>query len=642
MDEAVLSTPERSTPLIGSPAWVAPYARVLVVFLATLGVGLLGIAPPSLGGRLTLWLLGSGVAVAAVYRWGALQCLPVYAANVLIDVISGRTIASAIIASVGLPVGALLTVWLLRRYGLDSKFERGRDVPIFIGAAALGMALTALIGAGTYSVFYPLDPLEPWHVMDFVRWWLNDLVGVLLVAPLLVALRWTSFEPVLTRPLTAVVCIAMLIALVLTLTLGPPLAAAYGFAQAPVLMAATVLVVIFCLRFGLVPAAAAALVLSLTEAYCLAFNLGVFRDVAVVPGLVVLWSSVCAMVVSSLLLTWLVAEQRRLERRYSQVFEICPQPLWVYDQATLRFLLVNAATERQYGWSRSELLAGTIDMLAVPGEERLLPALAADAAQAVELRHRTRSGAVISVEVWARLIDYGGQPASLVFAFDVSERKALESALVNAVSAEQRRLGQELHDGLAQELFVASLLTAELAMQAEEQQLPISAELEQLTQRINACIGSARTIAHGLSPLTSSRGDLAVALKTLARASTIAETGVEVVTHIEAELRLPLESRNHLYRIAQEAVQNALKHADAHQIEIRFTVRTDRVQLEILDDGRGIDAQEANTSGFGTNTMRYRSSAIGGRLSIGPRPGGGTMVVCSVPQPVLPAASLAG
>jgi len=638
----MLSAPERSTPVRSTAARAAPYLQALLVFTALLGIGLLGIAPPSLGGRLTIWLVGSGVAVAAVYRWGTAQYAPIYLANVLIDVIGGRTLGSALVASAGLPAGVLVMVWLLRRYDLDPKFERGRDVPLVIGASLVGMAVPALIGAGTYSVFYPMDPIEPWRVMDFVRWWLNDVVGVLLAGPLLVALRWTSFERVITQPLTFIVCAGLLIALVTMLTLGPPLAADYGFTQAPVLMAATVLVVIFCLRFGLVPAAGAALVLSITEAYCLAFNLGIFRNVAVVPGLVVLWSSVSAMVVSSLLLTWLVAEQRRLERRYAQVFEICPQPLWVYDQATLRFLLVNPATERQYGWTRSELLTGTVDMLAIPGEEHLLPALAADAAHAVELRQRTRSGAIINVELWARLIDYGGRPACLVFAFDVSERKALESALVNAVSGEQRRLGQELHDGLAQELFVASLLTAELAMQAEEQQLPISAELEQLTQRINACIGSARTIAHGLSPLTSSRGDLAAALKTLARSSTLADTPVEVVTHIEAELRLPLESRNHLYRIAQEAVQNALKHAEAHQIEIRLTVRVDRVQLEILDDGRGLAAQDAAASGFGTNTMRYRSSAIGGRLSIGPRPGGGTMVACSVPQPVLPAASLAG
>jgi len=535
----------------------------------------------------------------------------------------------------------LLTVGVLRRFDLDPKFERARDVPLFIGAGLAGMALPALIGAGVYAV---LDPVatEPWRVTDAVRWWLNDVVGVLLVGPLLVAVRWTSFERLLAQPFSSVLCLVLLVGLMGTLAFGPPLSAEYWFAQVPVLMAAQILVVIVCLRFGLVPAASVALVMSMTEAFCLAFNQGLFHGVAVVPGLVVLWASVSAMVVAPLLLAWLVAEQRRLERRYAQVFEICPQPLWVYDHATLRFLLVNAATERQYGWSRSELLAGTIDMLAVPGEERLLPALALEATQPFELRHRTRGGAILAVEVWARLIDYLGRPACLVFAFDVSERKALESALVNAVSGEQRRLGQELHDGLAQELFVASLLTAELAMQAQEQRLPISAELEQLTRRINACIGSARTIAHGLSPLTSSRGDLAAALKALARSSTVPDTQVEVVTHIEAELRLPLESRTHLYRIAQEAVQNALKHADAHNIEIRLTVRIDRVLVEVHDDGRGFDAQYEGSSGFGTNTMRYRSSAIGGRLSIAPAPDGGTIVACSVPQPPVAAASLAG
>ena len=611
--------------------------RAVLVFAAILATGAIAIAPPNWGGRLAIWLLGSGIALAAVIRWGTIQWIPIYLADVAIDVLNKRAPVPALLAALGLPAGVMLTVWLLRRYRFDTRFERSRDIPLFVTAGLIGMALPALCGVGVYSVFYPIDPMDntPWTFADLLRWWLNDFVGLMLLGPLLVALRKESFDRMLAQPLASFVSVVAMLSLVVLMMAVPSEWAGYEFAPEPVLVAATVLVIVACLRFGLVPAATAALVLSGTAVFCFAFDVGMFRSIEIVPGLVMLWSHLSAMIGAVLLLTWLLAEQRRLEHRYEQVFETCPQPLWVYDQETLRFLLVNAAAERQYGYSRSELLASTVAVLASSSDEtRSLPALLdSAAAQPIAMRHRTRNGVLIDVEVFARLIDYGGSPAWLVFAFDVSERKALESALMNAVVGEQRRLGQELHDGLAQELTVASLLTNELTLEAQEQRLPILKDLEALGERITASIRSARTMAHGLSPLTSSQGDLGAALTLLAKSSNISDTLVASQTHIEADMRLPLESRNHLYRIAQEAVQNALKHAGATRIDIRLTVRKDEVLLEILDDGRGIRHEEAWGSGFGTNTMRYRSSAINGQLSMGPRVGGGTVVVCSVLQP---------
>lgn len=611
------------------------YVRALLVFGALLAMGWLAIAPPSWGGRLELWLLASGVALAAVIRWGPIQCIPIYAAEVLLDVANHRPFAPALVVATGLPLGLLATRWLLARWNFDRHFEHSRDVPVFVGAGVLGMIIPAAIGVGVYSFYDRVDAGDqtPWGFVDFLRWWFNDFAGLLVLCPLLIAVNRRSFGAMRARPLASLIWLAALAALAAAVLLLPPLATHYGYAQAPTLLASTVLVVVGCLFFGLVPASAAALILSVAAMMSFAFDFGSFAGEGIVAGLIALWTYVGGMIGATLLLTGLLAEQRRLEHRYEQVFETCPQPLWVHDAATLRFLLVNAATERLYGWNREELLAGTLEMLAAPGEDQPLPvALTLDAAQPLQVRQLTRSGRNIEVEVWARLIHYGGARAWMVFAFDVSERRALESALVDAVSAEQRRLGQELHDGLAQELTVALLVTEKLAIRAQAMQLPIAVELEDLTQRISACIGSARTIAHGLSPLTGSLGNLAVALTALAKSSSIGQTSVEIDTHMEAELRLPFESRNHLYRIAQEAVQNALKHAVARRILIHLTVRAERIVLEVFDDGQGLKGPGAAGTGFGTSTMRYRASAIGGRFSIGPRPGGGTVVTCSVPQ----------
>lgn len=618
------------------PAALLDLLRALLVFTATLSISTTGLQPPGWSGRLAVWLLASGIALAAVIRWGWVQCLPIYAAEVIVDVLNRRPLELALLAGLGLPAGVLTTAWLLRRYGFRATFERSRDTPLFIGAALAGMLIPAVVGVAVYASWNPIDPMEnsPWGAIDVLRWWLNDFMGVLILAPLLVSVRWKSLQPLVAQPASSVLFSLLLIGLVAVMVGAPGIWPAYPDARSPILLASTVLVVALCLRYGLVPAAAAGLILTAAAVLCMAFGVGVMRGIGDFPGHVTLWTYICAMSLPILLLTSLLAKQGRLERRYQQLFEACPQSLWVHDLATQRFLVVNAACERQYGYSRDELLQTTVAVLAPSGEDQTLAgALTADAAQPLELRHQTRDGTTLFVEAWSQLIDYGGRPAWLVFAFNVSERKALEGALVTAISGEQRRLGQDLHDGLAQDLTVASMLAGEVAAQFEERKLPLIPEMRQLTERIASALVNARNIAHGLSPLTSTNGDLAAALAVLAKSSTVGETLVELRTHIESDLRLTFESKTHLYRIAQEALQNALKHADPRRVEIRLTVRPNKVALEIIDDGRGIRRDEARGSGFGTHTMRYRASAIGGLLSMRSRLDGGTLVSCIVPQP---------
>lgn len=637
-DEAVANAGTRT----GVPGVLADLLRGLLVFAATLSISTTGLQPPGWSGHLAVWLLASGIALAAVIRWGWLQYLPIYAADVVVDVLNRRPPALALLAGLGLPAGVFTTVWLLKRSGFDNTFERSRDMPLFIGAALAGMLVPAAVGVAVYASWNPIDPMDgsPWSLIDVFRWWLNDFMGVLILAPLLVSVRWRSLRPLVTQPASSILFLLLLIGLVAVMVAGPTIWSAYPFARSPILLASTVLVVAVCLRSGLVPAAAAGLILTGTSVLCMAFDVGVMRGIGDFPGHVTLWTYMCAMSLPVLLLTWLMAKQRRLAQRYEQLFDACPQSLWVHDFASLRFLVVNAACERQYGYSRDELLQSTVATLAPEGEENTLASLRADAAQPLELRHRTRDGTILFVETWSQLIDYGGRPAWLVFAFNVSERKALEGALVTAISGEQRRLGQDLHDGLAQDLTVASMLAGEVAAQFEERRLPILPAMKQLTERIASALVNARNIAHGLSPLTSTNGDLAAALAALARSSTVGETLVELSTYAESDLRLTFESKTHLYRIAQEALQNALKHADARRVEIRLTIRQSKLSLEIIDDGRGIRRDEARGSGFGTNTMRYRASAIGGLLTMRPRPDGGTVVSCLVPQP--PAADWTG
>ncbi len=622
-----------------SPATVT-LLRGVIVFAATVATGVLGFALPHFGARLALPLLPSGIAVAALVRWGRGLWPAILVAELAIDLWNGSSLGPSLVVACGLPAGAWVTARILDRRGFDPTFARSHDVPLFLVATVIGMALPAAIGMLGFGTEPHTTP-GVWFT-GWLRWWSNTTAGVLLVAPLLIALRRESLDRLRAQPVYAGAFVVAVLALGAVDLLWPSHNLDGTALRPPLFVLSLALIVVGTVRFGLVAATAAALVLSTFAALGFAFDRGAFFGLTELPGLVVLWSYVGAMAGFGLIITALLAERDaaaaerlRAERRYAEVFEASPQPLWVYDPATLGFLLVNQATERQYGYSRAELLGMHVTDLAAAGEEHAVPA--ADAAprgegEPFETRHAGRDGRILEVEMWTRPIDFGGQPAVLVFAADVTERKALGRALIDAIAGEQRRIGQEMHDGLGQELTGLSLSVRALANRAGRERLPFADELDQLATLIAACIQSARRIVHGLSPLAGADGNLVAALASLADMSSVGGIAVRVNTHLDAPLTLPLEARNNLFRIAQEALQNALKHSGATHIDIELAVRPDTVRLAILDDGRGPPDLSLPGSGLGLRTMRYRADSIGGRLSIRPRNPAGTAVLCEAPQ----------
>jgi len=621
------------------PSPAAPWLRALAVFAVTFAAGAIGFALPQWGARLALPLLPSGVAVGALVRFGRGLWPAVFAAEVAIELRNGTPLLPTLIIAAGLPVGAWITAWILERRGFDPTFARARDVPLFLAATAVGMAASATIGLLGLGLSPALSvPIRP---VDWLRWWSNTSTGVLLVAPLLIKVRRASLERLVARPWQTATYFGVLlvVAALFPLVADPQLAVAL---RSPVIVASLVLVVTSVMRFGLVVSAATTLLLSTMAALSFAFDRGLLSGLPELNGLVLLWSFVGAMTGFELIVTALLAERDaaaaerlRAERRYAEVFEASPQPLWVHDPLTLRFLLVNQATERQYGYSRETLLGMRVSDLAAGGEEHAVPG--PDAAprtdgEPFETRHVGRDGHVLEVEMWTRPIDFGGHSAVLVFATDATERKALGRALIDAIAGEQRRIGQEMHDGLGQELTGLSLSMRALATRAGRDQLPLAGELDQLASLISACIQSARRIVHGLSPLSGADGNLVAALNGLAETSSTTGIQIRVNTRLDAPLTLPLEARNHLFRIAQEALQNAQKHAGARHIDIEFAVRPDSVRLAVLDDGKGPPDPNVPAAGLGMRTMRYRADSIRGRLSIRPRSPAGTAVLCEAPQ----------
>jgi len=228
----------------------------------------------------------------------------------------------------------------------------------------------------------------------------------------------------------------------------------------------------------------------------------------------------------------------------------------------------------------------------------------------------------------------GSVVARLAIVRDVTERKQLERALLEASNREQQRLGHELHDGLGQHLTGIALMTAAIRSSASQGKGPDPNDLAQLAALTGHAIATCRAIARGLMPVSDGTGGLAQALSDMVaqqRDSHRVDIRFEAIA--AAPIQLRSEVQNHLYRIAQEAVTNAQKHGRAELINVTLDIQPTLVRLEVLDNGIGFDPAATPSSGMGLKIMRYRAAMIGAQLTIDRAYPSGSIVVCQCSQP---------
>jgi PAS domain S-box-containing protein len=216
---------------------------------------------------------------------------------------------------------------------------------------------------------------------------------------------------------------------------------------------------------------------------------------------------------------------------------------------------------------------------------------------------------------------------------DVTDRRELEEAVLSAASDEQHRLGMDLHDGLGQELTGLSLMLAALARRTAHADAALAEELTNLATMAGRSMESARAIAHGLSPVGTSRGGFGDALDALAH-STTTMLGAAVALEFPSRVQklISPDVAEHLYRIIQEAISNAVKHGHATDIRVVFQVVNEEIQLTITDNGRGLPPTGAG-DGRGQRIMKYRAKTIRGTLDFSAGSQGGVVISCVFPAP---------
>ncbi|NCC51545.1 MAG: hypothetical protein EOM20_10050 [Spartobacteria bacterium] len=210
----------------------------------------------------------------------------------------------------------------------------------------------------------------------------------------------------------------------------------------------------------------------------------------------------------------------------------------------------------------------------------------------------------------------------------VDERRRLEKEILDVSTLEKQRIGQDLHDSLAQELTGIGLLSRALAQELKDKKLPEADSAEKISSFMKEARTMVRRIARGLMPVEMDAEGLGDALRRLAD-DAAAKFGLPCVFNEEEPSRVRDDAvAIHLYHIAQEAINNAARHASPSFIDIGLKTDDGRGELTVTNDGEGMPDETSDGEGMGLRTMRYRAEMIGGSLQIIAHPEGGTIIQC--------------
>ena len=217
---------------------------------------------------------------------------------------------------------------------------------------------------------------------------------------------------------------------------------------------------------------------------------------------------------------------------------------------------------------------------------------------------------------------------------EIQERTRFQKELLETSERVQRRIGYDLHDGLGQHLTGTALAGHVLGQKLARQSLPEAAEADRLVELIQEAIELTRTLARNLHPVEIQAGRLADTFQELAAH---ASDQFKVSCQFECHPAAPLPDVNdvnvatHLYRIAQEAITNAVRHGKARHINVRLESTNKQIVLTITDDGIGLPENARNGNGLGLRIMAYRASMIGATFNIERLPSlSGTRATCTL------------
>lgn len=300
----------------------------------------------------------------------------------------------------------------------------------------------------------------------------------------------------------------------------------------------------------------------------------------------------------------------------------------------------NQGAERIFGYSARELIGRNVKVLmpepyASEHDGYLQTYLRTGVKKIIgigrELMARRKDGTVFPIDL--AISETPDHRLFIGIIRDITRRKQLEREVVEIAALEQRRIGQDLHDTVSQDLAAMAMDGNNLLGILGKDPSAAEKEIRQMVARLNQALAAVRQIARGLMPVQVNAEGLMAALRELAELVHEKQLTCTFDCPSQVLLKDPITA-THLFYIAKEAVNNARKHAGARHIRILLE-GNEHVALTVADDGEGIVEQAKKSQGLGIRIMQNRAGIIGGRLSIQPGKQGGTVVRCILPKEIL-------
>jgi len=249
-----------------------------------------------------------------------------------------------------------------------------------------------------------------------------------------------------------------------------------------------------------------------------------------------------------------------------------------------------------------------------------------------QLEARRKDGSVFPIDLAVSEVDHLGLFTGIIR--DISERRALEMEVAQAVEEEKARIARELHDSQGALLTSVDMRLTGLRNKLERMSLaPEVREVDQISQQVRSAISQSRALSHGLHPAGTSPEELVEAIDRLVQRTRASGTLQCRFVRPSQAFRLERPNvGNELFRIAEEAIQNAIRHSEATHVTVTLAAKREgELSLSIVDNGKGFSPNDLQSEGLGLRIMEYRARSIGAALKISQRNEGGTRVCCVVP-----------
>jgi PAS domain S-box-containing protein len=641
-----------------------------IVFALYFWAGKLGLAIPFTSSNVSPIWPAAGIAVAAVLIWGVQVAPAIALAAFFVNFLTPIPTSVSVAIGLGNASSAVVAGYLLRRSDFQASLPRLRDVLKLVTVAAL---LTTMLPATVGVTALTFAHAKAWsgYGSAWRIWWLGDAMGVLVVAPLLLAGR--DLVSVYRGWRLPEACFLLIATLVSSATIFG------GAAVRDDVLAFVVFpfVIWAALRFRVAGAAVAALLTAIVAVWGTAHGHGPFMNHSPLHNVLLLQIFVAVISLTGLILAVVINEREHigeafeterkllseseatkerleelvrertleLERNTAQLayqaelLDLANDAIFVRS-ADGRITYWNEGAERLYGWTKKEALnRSTHELIQTEFPLDISEILGLDRWEG-ELQQRRRDGSQVTVASrWTTLRDHNGKSVGwLEINTDITARKRAEEAarslsgrILTLQDDERRRIARGLHDSLGQYLTALKINLDRLST-SDNGNPALASESAGIVEK---CLTETRTISYLLHPPMLDEAGFASAARWYVDGFS-QRSGIKVNLHLPPELgRMHRDVEVALFRAVQEALTNTHRHSGGSMVDIHLSLDTKELQLKITDDGRGIPAkrlrgliEQPAEAGVGLAGMRERMRELGGSLEIRSDRAGTMVAVC--------------